>query len=38
TKEGDIFDCVDFNKQPALNHPLLKNHKIQVLVFLLSLF
>lgn len=27
---GDIFDCIDINKQPALEHPLPKNHKIQV--------
>jgi hypothetical protein len=26
---GD-FDCVDIYKQPAFDHPLLKNHKIQV--------
>ncbi|RVX01838.1 hypothetical protein CK203_019550 [Vitis vinifera] len=25
TEYGDIFDCVDINKQPALDHPLLKN-------------
>lgn len=30
-KFGDIVDCVDINKQPAFNHPLLKNHKLQVL-------
>jgi hypothetical protein len=24
------FKCVDIYKQPALQHPLLKNHKIQV--------
>ncbi|KAK3405221.1 hypothetical protein EUGRSUZ_K01485, partial [Eucalyptus grandis] len=29
-KEGDIIDCVDINKQPALDHPLLKNHRVQV--------
>ncbi|RVX01836.1 hypothetical protein CK203_019552 [Vitis vinifera] len=29
TEYGDIFDCVDINKQPALDHPLLKNHKVQ---------
>ncbi|XP_028124410.1 uncharacterized protein LOC114321445 [Camellia sinensis] len=23
---GDIYDCVDFYKQPAFDHPLLKNH------------
>lgn len=27
---GDLIDCVDIYKQPALNHPLLKNHTIQV--------
>ncbi|KAM3343879.1 hypothetical protein P3S68_025969 [Capsicum galapagoense] len=25
-KYGDIYDCVDFYKQPAFDHPLLKNH------------
>ncbi|XP_018725568.2 uncharacterized protein LOC104439075 [Eucalyptus grandis] len=30
TKEGDTIDCVDINKQPALDHPLLKDHKVQV--------
>ncbi|BBG98888.1 Protein of Unknown Function D [Prunus dulcis] len=29
--EGDdLIDCVDIYKQPALNHPLLKNHTIQL--------
>lgn len=28
--DGDIIDCVHKRKQPALDHPLLKNHKIQV--------
>ncbi|KAM3343877.1 hypothetical protein P3S68_025967 [Capsicum galapagoense] len=23
---GEIYDCVDFYKQPAFDHPLLKNH------------
>ncbi|KAJ3693142.1 hypothetical protein LUZ60_012237 [Juncus effusus] len=27
--DGDTIDCVPQHKQPALNHPLLKNHKIQ---------
>ncbi|CAH8265148.1 unnamed protein product [Arabidopsis lyrata] len=29
--EGNVdkFDCVDIYKQPAFQHPLLKNHKIQ---------
>ncbi|XP_077223845.1 protein neprosin-like [Tasmannia lanceolata] len=30
TEHGDIFDCVDINKQPAFDHPLLKNHKVQM--------
>ncbi|KAM3343893.1 putative protein isoform X1 [Capsicum galapagoense] len=25
-KWGDTYDCVDFSKQPAFDHPLLKNH------------
>ncbi|KAH1214607.1 hypothetical protein GmHk_14G042300 [Glycine max] len=29
TKFGDIIDCIDINKQPAFDHPLLKNHKLQ---------
>ncbi|KAL3745005.1 hypothetical protein ACJRO7_014159 [Eucalyptus globulus] len=29
TKEGDTIDCVDINKQPALDHPQLKDHKVQ---------
>ncbi|KAL4192212.1 hypothetical protein AMTRI_Chr06g171220 [Amborella trichopoda] len=28
--EGDIIDCVDIYKQPAFDHPLLKNHTIQM--------
>ncbi|XP_007030312.2 PREDICTED: uncharacterized protein LOC18600019 [Theobroma cacao] len=27
--DGDMIDCVHKRKQPALDHPLLKNHKIQ---------
>ncbi|KAJ0043147.1 hypothetical protein Pint_19251 [Pistacia integerrima] len=30
TKHGDVIDCVDIHKQPSLNHPLLKNHTIQM--------
>ncbi|KAL9228188.1 hypothetical protein vseg_003795 [Gypsophila vaccaria] len=26
TEHGDIYDCVDFYKQPAFNHHALKNH------------
>ncbi|KAK1265690.1 hypothetical protein QJS04_geneDACA018112 [Acorus gramineus] len=28
--DGDIIDCVDIHKQPAFDHPLLRNHTIQV--------
>ncbi|KAI3987222.1 hypothetical protein MKX01_031706 [Papaver californicum] len=27
---GDIYDCIEFYKQPAFDHPLLKNHKTQM--------
>ncbi|XP_026416237.1 uncharacterized protein LOC113311640 [Papaver somniferum] len=27
---GDTIDCIDIYKQPSFDHPLLKNHKIQV--------
>ncbi|XP_020249471.1 uncharacterized protein LOC109826865, partial [Asparagus officinalis] len=27
---GDLIDCVDIYKQPSLDHPLLKNHKVQL--------
>ncbi|KAF6156704.1 hypothetical protein GIB67_002419 [Kingdonia uniflora] len=27
---GDVFDCVDIHKQPAFDHPLLKNHSVQM--------
>ncbi|KAL2317372.1 hypothetical protein Fmac_031248 [Flemingia macrophylla] len=30
TKFGYIVDCIDINKQPAFDHPLLKNHKLQL--------
>ncbi|WJX63971.1 hypothetical protein P8452_48800 [Trifolium repens] len=29
TKYGYIVDCIDINKQPAFDHPLLMNHKLQ---------
>ncbi|KAF3947688.1 hypothetical protein CMV_026208 [Castanea mollissima] len=29
-KDGDIIDCVDLYQQPAFDHPLLKNHTIQM--------
>ncbi|KAF5179430.1 hypothetical protein FRX31_030979 [Thalictrum thalictroides] len=28
---GDTYDCVDINKKPSLDHPLLKNHTIQMM-------
>ncbi|KAI3891646.1 hypothetical protein MKX03_008835 [Papaver bracteatum] len=30
TKLGDIYDCINIYKQPAFDHPLLKNHNIQM--------
>ncbi|KAI3803934.1 hypothetical protein L1987_32100 [Smallanthus sonchifolius] len=33
-KDGDIVDCVDIYKQPAFDHPALKNHTIQFAVVL----
>ncbi|KAF0910410.1 hypothetical protein E2562_002875, partial [Oryza meyeriana var. granulata] len=29
-EDGDAYDCIDINMQPAFNHPLLKAHKIQL--------
>ncbi|KAJ4836361.1 hypothetical protein Tsubulata_025917 [Turnera subulata] len=29
-EDGTIFDCIEMNKQPAFDHPLLKNHTIQL--------
>ncbi|XBI49412.1 hypothetical protein VPH35_112979 [Triticum aestivum] len=29
-EDGDVYDCIDLNEQPAFNHPLLKDHKIQM--------
>ncbi|XXG82893.1 hypothetical protein AAC387_Pa10g0770 [Persea americana] len=31
SEDGDIIDCVDIYKQPALDNPLLKNHTIQMI-------
>uniref|UniRef100_A0A0D3EZ90 Neprosin PEP catalytic domain-containing protein n=1 Tax=Oryza barthii TaxID=65489 RepID=A0A0D3EZ90_9ORYZ len=28
--DGDIIDCVHISRQPAFDHPLLKNHTIQI--------
>ncbi|KAI3964245.1 hypothetical protein MKW92_012151 [Papaver armeniacum] len=30
TELGVIYDCINIYKQPAFDHPLLKNHKIQM--------
>ncbi|KAH7513917.1 hypothetical protein FEM48_Zijuj11G0033700 [Ziziphus jujuba var. spinosa] len=30
TEDGDVIDCVDIYKQHAFDHPMLKNHKIQM--------
>ncbi|XP_015635218.1 protein neprosin [Oryza sativa Japonica Group] len=30
TGDGDVFHCIDINLQPALSHPLLKGHIIQM--------
>uniref|UniRef100_A0ACD5XGZ5 Uncharacterized protein n=1 Tax=Avena sativa TaxID=4498 RepID=A0ACD5XGZ5_AVESA len=29
-EDGDVYDCIDANHQPAFNHPLLKDHKFQM--------
>ncbi|XP_017435773.1 uncharacterized protein LOC108342500 [Vigna angularis] len=29
TEFGDIIDCIDIYKQPSMDHPLLKDHKLQ---------
>ena len=36
TEYGEMYDCVDVYKQPALDHPLLKDHVVQV-YYLLSI-
>ncbi|XP_022714533.1 uncharacterized protein LOC111274162 [Durio zibethinus] len=30
SEDGNVIDCVDIYKQPAFDHPLLKNHTIQM--------
>ncbi|XP_039123920.1 uncharacterized protein LOC120260500 [Dioscorea cayenensis subsp. rotundata] len=35
SEDGDIIDCVNIYKQPAFDHPLLKNHKIKVRLYCL---
>ncbi|TYK20107.1 uncharacterized protein E5676_scaffold134G002320 [Cucumis melo var. makuwa] len=30
SEDGDVIGCVDIYKQPAFDHPLLKNHTIQM--------
>ncbi|XP_051186424.1 protein neprosin [Lolium perenne] len=29
-EDGDTFDCIDIKSQPAFDHPLLRNHSIQM--------
>ena len=36
TEYGEMYDCVDVYKQPSLDHPLLKDHVVQV-YYLLSI-
>ncbi|KAJ0048343.1 hypothetical protein Pint_15144 [Pistacia integerrima] len=36
TEEGDTFDCVNIHKQPAFDHPVLENHKLQYAVKILT--
>ncbi|XP_027356576.1 uncharacterized protein LOC113865947 [Abrus precatorius] len=31
SEDGDIIDCVDIYKQPAFDHPALKNHTIKMI-------
>ncbi|KAL9688012.1 hypothetical protein QQ045_032424 [Rhodiola kirilowii] len=33
--DGEIIDCVSIHKQPAFNHPDLKDHKIQAWIILM---
>ncbi|XP_019051659.1 PREDICTED: uncharacterized protein LOC104588257 [Nelumbo nucifera] len=30
SEDGEIIDCIDLFKQPAFDHPMLKNHTIQM--------
>ncbi|KAL6980072.1 hypothetical protein U1Q18_021722, partial [Sarracenia purpurea var. burkii] len=30
SEDGDIIDCIDIYKQPAFDHPSLRNHTIQM--------
>lgn len=34
SSDGDLIDCIHKRKQLALDHPLLKNHKIQVYIYM----
>ncbi|CAK7344275.1 unnamed protein product [Dovyalis caffra] len=36
TMHGDIYNCVDFHRQPAFDHPLLKNHTFDFKISLSS--
>ena len=35
---GDVIDCENIYQQPAFDHPLLKNHIIQVALLLSQSF
>ncbi|KAL3500650.1 hypothetical protein ACH5RR_039743 [Cinchona calisaya] len=30
SEDGDVIDCIDIYKQPAFNHPALRDHEIQM--------
>lgn len=36
--DGDVIDCVHISLQPAFDHPFLKDHTIQVFLFLTFFF
>lgn len=36
TRFGYVVDCVNMYRQPAFDHPLLKDHKIQVFFLVIS--
>jgi len=38
SEDGDIIDCIDIYKQPAFDHPALRNHKIQVHTLLVAIY
>ncbi|XP_057747949.1 uncharacterized protein LOC130967146 [Arachis stenosperma] len=36
TEQGYIVDCIDIHKQPAFDHPFLKNHKLQLVAMIMD--